>query len=532
MASTNEVKYILSLKDLMTAQIKTAVGETERLNKEVDGLGSKLGGLAGIAGTAFAAFGIANLGSAVMEVGQQFENAEMGLTTLLKSGDKAREVFDQIKKDAASTPFDVKSLLDANRALISAGENSKGARETVLALGDAIAASGGGNDEFQRMTANLQQIKNTGRATAADIKQFGMAGINIYQALADATGKTVNEVKDMDVSYDMLKFALMKAGAAGGIFENGMSNAMNTVTGQISNMNDVWDAAKNDIFVAMKPTILSLISVASQFFAGIGAGVKFIQQHKDAIISVGIAVAGLTLAYNMNNIIAGVLAIKTSFLTVGTLAHTVATIASITATEGLTAGMLALNIALSANPIGLVVAALALLTAGVVYAYNKFEGFRRVLNSIGSAIINFVVSPFKDAYHAVMAVFDAISGNSAGAKSHLAEIGKAMNSWNTGDLKRNVVVGVSKAKKAIEMPESVKNEMAAQGVKKVSSPRSSASNVTGTRPTNVYITIGKMIENQQIRVENATKDFEAKVYESVSKVLLNVVNDANRIATQ
>ena len=36
------------------------------------------------------------------------------------------------------------------------------------------------------------------------------------------------------------------------------------------------------------------------------------------------------------------------------------------------------NAAMSANPIGIVVAAVAALVAGVIYAWNKFEGFRAV----------------------------------------------------------------------------------------------------------------------------------------------------------
>lgn len=45
------------------------------------------------------------------------------------------------------------------------------------------------------MAQNLQQIKNAGKATAADIKQFAYAGIDVYGILADYTGKSTAEVQ-------------------------------------------------------------------------------------------------------------------------------------------------------------------------------------------------------------------------------------------------------------------------------------------------------------------------------------------------
>ena len=120
--------------------------------------------------------------------------------------------------------------------LVSTEENAEDARDIILALGDAVTATGGGNDELSRMTANLQQIKNAGKATALDIKQFAYAGIDIYGLLADYTGKTTEEVKDMSVSYDILTEALKKASSQGGKYYNAMNKASNTLTGQVNQL--------------------------------------------------------------------------------------------------------------------------------------------------------------------------------------------------------------------------------------------------------------------------------------------------------
>ena len=61
-----------------------------------------------------------------------------------------------------------------------------------------------------------------GKASAADIKQFAMAGIDIYGILADYTGKSTAEVQNMTVTYDLLTAALQKASEEGGRYYNAM----------------------------------------------------------------------------------------------------------------------------------------------------------------------------------------------------------------------------------------------------------------------------------------------------------------------
>lgn len=168
----------------------------------------------------------------------QMETYQAGLETLLGTSEQAVNTMNQIKEDARTTPFDVAGLTQANRLLISTGVSADEARETILALGDAVSASGGGNDELQRMSVNLQQIKNAGKATALDIRQFAYAGINIYQLLADYTGKTTEEVKDMEITYEALTGALKKASKEGGKYYNAMNKQSKTLKGQISNLKD------------------------------------------------------------------------------------------------------------------------------------------------------------------------------------------------------------------------------------------------------------------------------------------------------
>lgn len=173
-----------------------------------------------------------------IEYNAQIESYRVGLTNMLGDAQAANEAMAAIQEDAARTPFSVDSLTQANQLLISAGENAGYSRKVIMALGDAVSATGGGNAELSRMAANLQQIANVGKASAIDIKQFAYAGINVYQVLADYTGKTVQEVQNMTISYDLLSNALIAASEEGGRYYNAMNDLSETANGKTSTLKD------------------------------------------------------------------------------------------------------------------------------------------------------------------------------------------------------------------------------------------------------------------------------------------------------
>lgn len=231
-----------------TAQgLKTAEGYMNSFGDAASGSSKSLAGaiaqgtvMAGI----FSKLGSAALGAAEgfissgIEYNAQIEKYTTGFTNMLGSAEAAQQVMSQIQEDAAKTPFDVASLTQANQYLISAGENASYARDTIMALGDAVSATGGGNDELNRMSQNLQQIANTGKATAADIKQFAYAGIDVYGILADYTGKSTAEVQNMTISYDLLTQALQAASEEGGRYYNSMDTQSQTMNGRVSTLKD------------------------------------------------------------------------------------------------------------------------------------------------------------------------------------------------------------------------------------------------------------------------------------------------------
>lgn len=250
-AETKELKNQLAAAE---AQLKTTASALKAANNGMDSFGKSAsstgsGLTAALTKSQLLASAISTLSSAALSGAKQFvsmgieynaqiESYRVGLTNMLGDAQAANEAMAAIQEDAARTPFSVDSLTQANQLLISAGENAGYSRKVIMALGDAVSATGGGNAELSRMAANLQQIANVGKASAIDIKQFAYAGINVYQVLADYTGKSVQEVQNMTISYDLLSNALIAASEEGGRYYNAMDTQSQTMNGRVSTLKD------------------------------------------------------------------------------------------------------------------------------------------------------------------------------------------------------------------------------------------------------------------------------------------------------
>lgn len=253
--ASSETKNLKTMLAQAEAQLRATTTALKAANNGMDGFASSTDKASGkslanaitqgtVMANVFSKLGSAALSAAEgfissgIEYNAQIEKYTTGFTNMLGSAEAAQQVMSQIQEDAAKTPFDVESLTKANQYLISAGENASYARSTIMALGDAVSATGGGNDELNRMSQNLQQIANTGKATTADIKQFAYAGIDVYGILADYTGKSTTEVQKMTISYDLLTQALQAASEEGGRYYNSMDTQSQTMNGRVSTLKD------------------------------------------------------------------------------------------------------------------------------------------------------------------------------------------------------------------------------------------------------------------------------------------------------
>lgn len=533
------VQYEWTLNDLLTPKVESADKAVNKFEGTLGGVTRAANSVAAALGVAFGISAIVAFGNSVVDAGSKVENSLTGLTTLLKDKAKAQEVINNTMFDATQTPFAFEGLLDANKALISANVSASDARKTVLDLSNAIAATGGGDVELQRMVVNLQQIKNVGQATAMDIKQFAIAGVNIYQVLADATGKPISKVKDMTVSYDLLTYALSKARQEGGLYANGLENMAGNTSVQISNIGDAVFQLKVKMFNDLKPAIDGVITGLQSLVGSLSNAWDWMVRNKETIADlsgyVG-AIAGTYAGYKL--VLMGVTSwqwLSTAAVGAWTTAQELALAWDIARAEGLgllTAAQWALNVAMNANPIGVIIGAVSLLVGGLVLAYNKSETFRAILSGLwelakdgakiffglGEAILGaltFNPSMVKDGLKTALdAANDTATAFGRGYDQSMAESEKDKEKPNT--------TGTVKAKATAVTP-------TGGGIPK-GKEKDSASKVSGQKTVNIHVKISDgLVKNFNVTLNN-TKEMPGKIKDHVVKALTEAVNDFQIVA--
>lgn len=158
------------------------------------------------------------VGGTVAKMGGDFlvleENAKTSFTTLLGSAEAAKEMWLELKQIARTSPFQLDNISDAARRLLGMGYAGKDIPRVLRAIGDAIAAMGGGQEMIQRVSIALGQIRAKGVVAAEEMLQLAENGIPAWQMLADAIGTDIPTamklVEQRAVSSDIAIEALLR----------------------------------------------------------------------------------------------------------------------------------------------------------------------------------------------------------------------------------------------------------------------------------------------------------------------------------
>jgi tape measure domain-containing protein len=486
-----------------------------------------LGKLGAIAGGLFAVSKIQEYGSEILQVGSKYESLGIQMKNLTGSAEAGAEMFRNIRSDALTSPFGVDELATANTMLKSTGLSADDARKDILALSNAVAFAGKGNDELIRMSANMQQIKNIGKASALDIKQFGYAGINIYGALAKATGKSTSEVKGMEISYELLSKALRVAQEEGGAFYGGLSSMADSTSVKVSNLGDISKEMFNDLFLAMKPVIDAGISGFTSFIGVIRDSIKWIQESTNVFKALAITIGLSATAFALFNVQIGISAVSL-------MAFNVQVFFSTIATGGLTMAMKLFGIT-AGVAWGVATLGLSALIAGIVIAYNKFEGFRNLVDGLGRFI--------KEMFFTLLEGAKLLAG--FGDVDTFLEHGKKMGTaWSDGFYQGTYdghqlqapkgIMGMSLGfdEKGIRKGEDtllgrIKGYANIKQNNKTKIETTENKKLAKTYENKITnITIGKLVEGLNVHVLE-TKEVAPKLKEMITRYLIEATNDVN-----
>ena len=257
----------------------------------------------------------------------------------------------------------------ANQAAVGATEDyisklsqSVGVADDELrpALGKLATATGDITKAQQLLSTALDVSAQTGRPLDTVVTGLSKAyGGNLGALNKLIPGFDQGIIKSKDFEKAQQELARITGGAA--------AESANTAAGRFRTFQISLEETKEAIGSALLPVFNAFLPILQR-------AAQFVQENSTVVVVLAGAVGGLaTIVLAVNA------AMKVAAAT----------------TAVLTAAQIAYNVALNANPIGIVVTALAALVAAVIVAYQKSETFRNIIEGIGEAFktaFNFVIN--------------------------------------------------------------------------------------------------------------------------------------------
>lgn len=350
---------------------------------------------------------------------------------MLGSEEAAATKLSEIRKMAASTPFTLDDLTSGTQTLLQFGIAADDTTGVLKRLGDI---SLGNADKMQTLVRAYGKMSSAQKVTLENVNMMIDAGFNPLNQICAATGESMSDlykrISDGKVGFNELEAAVEAATSQGGQFYNGMLEASQTFSGRMSTLQDNVSALTGELtsglFAALGELVVKLNEVVVSF---LDSDEKMAQLKETIGIATAVVAAAGTAFLTYKGYIAAATAAEVIH-TAATTAMTAAHKAAEAGATGLKVAQAGLNAVLSANPIGLVVAALAVLAAGLVTAYKTSETFRNAVNSAWTSIK-------KGAQDAIGVVWDWINELVAkirGAAAALANlkngVGAAQDAYN------------------------------------------------------------------------------------------------------
>lgn len=124
------------------------------------------------------------------------QTSRAALTTLLGGAEAANAQMDKLDEFARNSPFAKQVFLNAQRQLIGFGYEAEQVLPILDAIQNAVAATGGSNQDIAELVRIFAQVRAAGKITAVDLMQFGQRGVDAAALIGSAMGKTGAQIRD------------------------------------------------------------------------------------------------------------------------------------------------------------------------------------------------------------------------------------------------------------------------------------------------------------------------------------------------
>lgn len=442
----------------------------------------------------------------MVQVRGKFQQLEIAFTTMLQSEEKANDLMNQLVRTAAITPFDLKGVAEGAKQLLAYGTAAEEVNETITRLGDIAAG-------LSIPLGDLVYLYGTtmvqGRMFTQDLRQFQGRGIPIAEEIAKIMGVTKDAVAELvtagEVTDQVFKKAIENMTSEGSKFGGLMEAQSKTITGQISNIEDALDMMFNDLGKQSEGVINDALS-----------GVSYLVEHYEEVGKVILTVAASFGAYKAA--LFAVMAAQKIASVWGEVQAFLSLAKSITSAKD---AMLLLNMAVKANPLGLLLSTVTALAASF-YLFSSNEGkAAEMASKYGDRAISTM--------NRVKTLTTTLNGLTAGTSTHtkvMGELNDILEDYGIEAIKEGDSIDSvnQKREKAIELikREGIERQRAnnlEQGMAEYSQALSDAQkklyeNLTGANTVDLDLGLVGYISGNKELQENAS---------AISTIIANVV---------
>ena len=237
----------------------------------------------------------------------------------------------------------------------------------------------------ERLNKVMRDSKSTDAEKAAAQAAVARAQDQVTKAMAGTTPELTQQQKLLATQSAILR----QTGAAQGDFARTSDSTANTQKRLAAESANAQAALGAKLAPAITLARLALL----QLVTGLSGLIGWVQRNLDIIVPLAAAIGVFTLVLKAA-------AIQTTIMNA--------------VTKIWTASQLLLNAVLTANPIGLVIAAIVALVAAFIIAYKKSETFRNIVQGAMAAIRTYIEGAMIVARAVVSAVMAFIQGNVSG----------------------------------------------------------------------------------------------------------------------
>lgn len=416
--SAMQVTAIGGITDALKSQKKAsddagnaASENAKKTNAELERLNAGVRNFATLVGTAFAFDKVKQFGLDIIDAKTTIDSLKISLDVMLGSKKESAELYADIVKLAKTTPFSLEEVAEQVVKLKAYNIATGDLIPTVTALGNIAAAVG--KEKLPQLTLAYGQVATNGRLMLTELRQFSEAGVPLIDLISVAYGKTKDEVQKMadahEISFGMVRKAIMAASEDGGKYAGLMEKISKTVGGEVSNLSDSFTTAKARIGDFFEDTIRSgtrqlngLIDAVAGSNSAISRSIDIVKAVATAFVTYQVATRATAVSSTAlaaieatRQVIYGAYLLLMREVTKQQIVYTASQ-------QAATVAAAEFGAVLAANPIGAVAAVLgALVTA--YYAYSavtdevtsklgeeevQLKSQQSALNALGNAALN------------------------------------------------------------------------------------------------------------------------------------------------